>query len=99
MSFLGSLHEGCTAAELNVGPGGDEEVSDVKEPSTAGQGQGGLLGLLSLGVDVGICGMSQVVRKPVFGFLTRSDAYRAVQPQNLARGLKFQIQEGIVLSM
>ena len=34
------------------------------------------------------------MRKLVFGvFLTRSDTNRTVQPQNMARGLKFQIKE------
>ena len=32
------------------------------------------------------------MRKPVFGFLTRSDTNRAVQPQKMARGLKFRIK-------
>ena len=31
------------------------------------------------------------MRKPFFGFLIRSDTNRAVQPQKIARGLKFQI--------
>ena len=35
--------------------------------------------------------MSLVVRKPVFGFPTRSDTNKAVQPQKIARGLKFRI--------
>ena len=35
--------------------------------------------------------MSLVVRKPVFGFLTWSDANQAVQSQKMARGLKFCI--------
>ena len=33
------------------------------------------------------------MRKPVFGFPTRSDTNRAVQPQEMARGLKFRILE------
>ena len=33
--------------------------------------------------------MSHVVRKPVLGFLTRSDTYWAAQQKKLARGLKF----------
>ena len=34
------------------------------------------------------------MRKPVFGgFLTRFDTNQAVQPQNMARGLKFRIKE------
>ena len=37
--------------------------------------------------------MSRVARKPVFGFPTRSDTNRAVQPQKMARGLKFWIYE------
>ena len=37
--------------------------------------------------------MSLVLRKPVFGFPTRSDTNQAVQPQKMARGLKFQISE------
>ena len=37
--------------------------------------------------------MSLVVRKLVFGgFPTRSDTNQAVQPQNMARGLKFRIK-------
>ena len=35
--------------------------------------------------------MSFVVRKPVFGVSTRSDTNRAIQPQKMARGLKFRI--------
>ena len=31
------------------------------------------------------------MRKPVFGFPTRSDTNRAVQPQKMDRGLKFRI--------
>ena len=37
--------------------------------------------------------MSHDVRKLVFGFPTRSDTNRAVQPQKVARGLKFWVQE------
>ena len=37
--------------------------------------------------------MSLVVSKPVFGFPTRSNINQAVQPHNMARGLKFRIQE------
>ena len=33
------------------------------------------------------------MRKPVLGFPTRSRTNQAVQPQKMARGLKFQIQE------
>ena len=33
------------------------------------------------------------MRKPVFGFPTRSDTNQAVQPQKLARDLKFRIKE------
>ena len=36
--------------------------------------------------------MSLVLRKPVFRFMTRSDTNRAVQPQKMARGLKFPIK-------
>ena len=36
--------------------------------------------------------MSRVMRK-LFGFPTRSDSKRAVLPQKMARGLKFQIKE------
>ena len=36
--------------------------------------------------------MSLVVRKPVFGFLTRSGTNQAVQAQKMARGLKFRIK-------
>ena len=35
--------------------------------------------------------MGHVVRKPVFGFLTRSDTNRAGKEKKIARGLKFQI--------
>ena len=35
--------------------------------------------------------MSLVVRKPVFGVSYRSNTNRAVQPQMIARGLKFRI--------
>ena len=35
--------------------------------------------------------MSVVVRNPVFGVSTRSHTNRAVQPQKMARGLKFRI--------
>ena len=37
--------------------------------------------------------MSLVVRNPVFGFPTRSNTNRVVQPQKIARGLKFRIEE------
>ena len=46
--------------------------------------------------------MSCVMRKPVFGVSYQVQHKRAVQPQKMARGLKFQIQEveGVsVLSM
>ena len=33
------------------------------------------------------------MRKPVFGFLTRSNTNQAVQPQKMVRGLKFKIKE------
>ena len=36
---------------------------------------------------------SHVMGKPVLGFLIRSDTNRAVQPQKMARGLKFRIEE------
>ena len=36
--------------------------------------------------------LSHDVRKPVTGFPTSSDTNRTVQLQNVARGLKFQIQ-------
>ena len=36
---------------------------------------------------------SSVMRKPTFWFPTRSDTNRAVQPQKMARGLKFRISE------
>ena len=43
-----------------------------------------------------ICGsrldMNLIVRRPVLGFLTRSDTKLAVQPQKLAGGLKFWIK-------
>ena len=35
--------------------------------------------------------MSHILRKPVFGFPTKPDASRAVQPQKMARDLKFPI--------
>ena len=37
------------------------------------------------------------MRKPVFGFNTRSDTNRAVQPQKMAEGLKFRIKEVVGL--
>ena len=52
--------------------------------------------------------MSLVVRKPVFGFPTRSDTNRAVKSQKMTRSLTFLIKEveildlesrGIVLSL
>ena len=33
------------------------------------------------------------MRKPSLGFLTRSNTNRAVQPQKMARGLKFRIEK------
>ena len=33
------------------------------------------------------------MRKPVFGVPTRSDTNQTVQPQKMARGLKFRIEE------
>ena len=33
------------------------------------------------------------MRKPVLGFPTRSDTNRTVQPQKMARGLKFRLYE------
>ena len=44
--------------------------------------------------------MSLVMRKPTFWFPTWSDTNQTVQPQKMARGLKFQIYKsrGIVLS-
>ena len=33
------------------------------------------------------------MRKPTFWFPTRSDTNQAVQPQKMARGLKFQIKK------
>ena len=38
-----------------------------------------------------LCYISLVVRKPVFGVLTRSDTNQAVQLLKMARGLKFWI--------
>ena len=37
--------------------------------------------------------MSLVVRKPVFGFQTRSNTIQAVQSQKMARGSKFRINK------
>ena len=37
--------------------------------------------------------MSHIARKPFSGFPTRSDTNRAVQPQKMARGLKFRKYE------
>ena len=37
--------------------------------------------------------MSLVVRKPDFGFPTRSDTNQAVQPQKMVRSLKFRIKK------
>ena len=41
--------------------------------------------------------MSRVMRKPVFGFPTRSDTNQVVQPHKMDRGLKFRIckEEGL----
>ena len=55
VSLLSSLHERRGAAQLDVGPGLDEEVSHLQEAPTAGERQGRLLGLLCLSVDVGTC--------------------------------------------
>ena len=41
--------------------------------------------------------MSRVMRKPTMWILTRSDTNQAVQPLEVARGLKFCIQEVEVL--
>ena len=37
--------------------------------------------------------MSLIVRKPTFWFSTRSDTNRAVQSQEMARGLKFRFKK------
>ena len=37
--------------------------------------------------------LSLVMRKPVFGVFDQVHTNRAVQPQNMARGLKFRIKE------
>ena len=37
--------------------------------------------------------MSRVARKPVFGFLTRSDTKRAVQPQKITGDFIFRIKK------
>ena len=52
VSLLRGLHERCAAAELDVGPGLDQEICHLQEPAAAGQGQGRLLRLLSLRNDV-----------------------------------------------
>ena len=46
-----------------------------------------------LGTSILRYAISLVMRKPVLRFPTRSDTNRAVQPQKLAKGLKFRIQE------
>ena len=53
MALLGGLHERCAGSELDLGPRLDQEVRHLHEAAAARQGQGGLLGLLRLGVDVG----------------------------------------------
>ena len=35
--------------------------------------------------------MGRIIRKPVLGFQTRSNTNQVVQPQKMARGLKFRI--------
>lgn len=55
MSLLCSLHQGCAAAQLDVGPGFNQEVCHFQESSTAGQGQSCLLGFFRLGIYVGTC--------------------------------------------
>ena len=41
--------------------------------------------------------MNRNMRKPTMWILTRSDTYQAVQPLEMARGLKFWIKEAKVL--
>ena len=52
VALLARLHQGGRGPELQVRPGLDQEVGHLKEAAAAGQGQGRLLGLLSLSVDV-----------------------------------------------
>ena len=40
--------------------------------------------------ETGYNKMSYAMRKPVFGFLTKSDTNWAAQPQEMAKGLKFE---------
>ena len=56
MTLLAGLHQGGGGPELQVRPSLDQEVSHLKEAAAAGQGQGRLLGLLSLSVDVSSLG-------------------------------------------
>ena len=50
--------------------------------------------------EITCCNMSLVVKKPVSGFLTRSDSNWAVQLQKMARALKFRkLRRGIVISV
>ena len=56
VTLLAGLHQGGRGPELQVRPGLDQEDSHLKEAATAGQGQGRLLGLLSLSVDVSSLG-------------------------------------------
>ena len=49
------------------------------------------LTLSRVSYQVGKNDMSRVTRKPTFWFLTWSDTNKAVQPQKMARGLKFWI--------
>ena len=65
MPLLRGLHEGRAAAQLDVGPGLDEEVGHLEEPAAARQGQGRLLRLFRLAVNVRICGTMEG-RKEMF---------------------------------
>ena len=56
VSLLAGLHQGGRGSELQVSPGLDQEVSNLKEAAAAGQREGRLLGLLSLSVDVSSLG-------------------------------------------
>ena len=53
VTFLGSFHQGGGGSKFQVSAGLDQEVSHLQEAAAARQGQGRLLGLLCLSIDVG----------------------------------------------
>ena len=56
VALLAGLHQEGRGPKLQVRPGLDQEVGHLKEAATAGQGQGRLLGFLSLSIDVSSLG-------------------------------------------